>query len=207
MAEIPGVDAHQRLVGIPGRDRLQDVGARRNDLLDAIAGLKFEVLHQAEEQRIGHRDCEQVFLQLQRDAGPLERDVLRDQTDDGRVGRVFGEIDVGEPELVGERLGDLSLRGEIQPDEHHAEPFARAFVLGQSRPEIVFADETRLNEGLTEFFAHSLLGERGLLLGWTHWEARHSVEQNCKAWHAFCRLNYDSDAPPLSCFGQALVRR
>ena len=76
--------AHQRLVGIAGLDRVDDVAARRDDLLDAVAGLELEILHQAEQQRIGHRDRQQVLLEADGDADALERDVLRDQDDGGR---------------------------------------------------------------------------------------------------------------------------
>ena len=68
----------QRLVGIAGGDRLEDVGTRRDDLLDAIAGLELEILHEAEEQRIGHRHGEQVLVEANGDARSLERDVFRE---------------------------------------------------------------------------------------------------------------------------------
>ena len=90
----------ERLVGIPDLNRLEDVAARRDDLLDAVAGLELEILHEAEQQRIGHRHRQQVLLETDGDADALERDVLRDQDDRGRIGRVLGEVDVREPELV-----------------------------------------------------------------------------------------------------------
>ena len=60
----------------------------------------------------------------------------------------------GKAELVGEGLGDLPFGGEIEADEHRAQAFACAFVLGQRRLEIVLSDEARLNQALTELFAH-----------------------------------------------------
>ena len=147
------VRAHQRFVGVAGLDRVDDVGARRHDLLDAVAGLELEILHEAEEQRVGHRDRQQVLLEPDRDADALERDFLRNEHH--RVDRaVLGQVDVGEPELERERLGDLFLSGEIHPHQHDAQPLAGALVLGQSGPQVAFCDEACLNQALTDFLAH-----------------------------------------------------
>ncbi len=45
------------------------------------------------------------------------------------VGRVLGEVEVREAELIGEGLGDLPFGGEVEADEYRAQAFARAFVL------------------------------------------------------------------------------
>ena len=70
-----------------------------DDLLDAIAGLELEILDEAEQQRIGHRDRQQVLLEPDRDADALERDFFRNQDDRRGIGRILGEVDVGEAEL------------------------------------------------------------------------------------------------------------
>ena len=80
------VNLVKRLVGIAVLDRLEDVGPRRDDLPDPVAGLKLEILDQAEEQRIGHRHGQQVLFELDRDTHPLEREVLRNQDDRGGSG-------------------------------------------------------------------------------------------------------------------------
>ena len=150
-ARRPGVVCAERLVGVAGLNRLDDVAARRDDLLDAVAGLEFEILHEAEEQRIRHRHRQQVLLEADGDADALERDFFRNQNDGGRIGRVFGEVDVRKAELEGEGLRDLLLGREIHAHEHHAQAFARALVLGQRGAEILFRDEARLNQALTDF--------------------------------------------------------
>ena len=145
--------AHQRLVGIAGLNRVDDVAARRDDLLDAIAGLELEVLDQAEEQRVGHRDRQQVLFEADGDADALERDFLGNQDDRGRIGRVLGEVDVRKPELERQRLRDLFFGREVHAHEDDAEALAGALVLGQRGLEIVFSDEARLNQALTDLLA------------------------------------------------------
>ena len=131
------MNLRQRLVGIAVLDRLEDVGPRRDDLLDPVAGLELEILDEAEEQRIRHRDGQQVLLEPDRDADALERDVLRNQDDRGRIGRLVGEADVRETQLVGERLGDLFFGREVQADEDGADALAGALVLGERDLEVV----------------------------------------------------------------------
>ena len=123
--------------------------ARRNHLLDAIAGLELEVLHQAEQERVGHRDGEQVLVEANGDARSLERDVLGDQRDDVGVGRILSEVEVRETELVGKGLGDLAFGGEVEADEYRTQAFARAFVFRQRRLQVVFGDEPGLDQALT----------------------------------------------------------
>ena len=147
-------DLDERLVGIALGDRLEDVGAGRDHLLDAITGLELEVLHEAEEQRVGHRHREQVLFETDRDARSFERNVLLDQGHDGRVGRVLREVQVRKAELIREGLGDLAFGGQVQADEHRAQAFARALVFGQRRLQIVLCDEARLDQALTELFSH-----------------------------------------------------
>ena len=145
----------ERLVGIADLNRLENVAARRDDLLDAIAGLEFEILHQAEQQRIGHRHGQQVLLEADGDAHALERDVLRNEDDGGRIGRVLGKADVRKAELHRERFRDLLFGREVHPDEDDTQPLAGALVLDQRVFEIVVADEARLNQALTDFLAQS----------------------------------------------------
>ena len=135
-------------------DRLDDLRARRDDLLDPVAGLELEVLDEREQQRVGHRDRQEVLLDRDGDAGALERNVLRDEDDSGRVGRVLGEVDVCKPELVGERLRDLPLRGQVHPDEYGSQPFAGALVLDERRLQVRLGDESRLDETFTDLLAH-----------------------------------------------------
>ncbi len=146
--------AHQRLVGIPGVDRLVDVAAGRDDLLDAVAGLELEILHQAEQEGIGHRHGQEIFLQLDRNADALERDFLRNQHDGGRIGRVFAEVHVGKAELERERLRNLLFGRQVHAHEHHAQALAGALVLDQRGAEVLFRDEARLNQALTDFLTH-----------------------------------------------------
>ena len=123
--------AHQRLVRVAGLNRVDDVAARRDDLLDAVAGLELEILDEAEQQRIGHRHRQQVLLETDGDAHALERDFLGNQDDGGRIGRVLGEVDVRESELERERLRDLLFGREVHAHEHDAHAFAGALVLRQ----------------------------------------------------------------------------
>ena len=152
--------AHERLVGIPGLDGVDDVHARRDDLLDAVAGLKFEVLNQAEEQRVGHRDGQQVLFQADGHADALERDVFGDQDDGGGVGRVLGEVDVRESELKCQRFRDLFFSREVHAHENDADPLAGTLVLGQRGPQVVFSNEAGLDEALTDFLAQQEPSER-----------------------------------------------
>ena len=80
-----------RLVGIAVLDGLEDVGPRGDDLLDPVAGLELEVLDEAEEQGVGHRDRQQVLLELDGDADALERDVFRNEDDGGGIGRLVAQ--------------------------------------------------------------------------------------------------------------------
>jgi hypothetical protein len=144
----------QRLVGVAGGDGFEDVAARGHDLLDAVTGLELEVLHEAEQQRVGHRHGEQVLLEANGNAGTLERDLLGDERDDGGVGRILREVEIREAQLVGERLGDLALGGQIEAHEHRAQAFARPLVLGQRRLQIVVSDQACLNQALTELLSH-----------------------------------------------------
>ena len=74
----PGLlfDPRERFVGISDLNRFENVSARRDDLLDAIAGLELEILHQAEQQRIGHRHGQQILLETDGDAHALEARLL-----------------------------------------------------------------------------------------------------------------------------------
>ena len=67
--------ANQRLVRVAGFESRPRCRRASHDLLDAIAGLELEILDEAEEQRIRHRDGEQVLLEADRHADALERDV------------------------------------------------------------------------------------------------------------------------------------
>jgi len=146
--------ADQGLVRVAGLDRIHDVGARRHDLFDPIAGLEFEILDEAEKQRIGHCHGKKVLLEPHRHAHSLERHIFRDQDHRGRIGRVLNEVAVGEAELEGERFGDLLFRGEVHPHEHDTNAFAGALVLVERGAEVVFRDEARLDQALTDFFTH-----------------------------------------------------
>ena len=64
------------------------------------------------------------------------------------------EADVREPELVGERLGDLLFGGEVQAYEDRADALAGALVLGQRDLEIVLRNQPRLNQALADFLPH-----------------------------------------------------
>ena len=128
--------------------------ARRDDLLDPVAGLELEILDEAEEQRVGHRDGQQVFLELDRDADALEGDLFRNEDDGGGIGRLVAQARIGKPELVGERLGDLLLGREVQTYEDRADALARALVLGQRCLEIVFRNQPGLNQALADLLPH-----------------------------------------------------
>ena len=78
-------------------DRVHDLAARGDHLLDTVAGLEFEVLHHRELQRVGHGDGELVLLEAHGHAVPLEGHVLRDQDHGHRVRRVVDQVDDGEP--------------------------------------------------------------------------------------------------------------
>jgi hypothetical protein len=144
----------QGFVGISGLYRLEDVAARGDDLLDPVSRLELEVLDQAEEQRVGHGHGEQVLFEPNRDAHPLQRHFLCNQNNRLGIRRILSEVDVWKPELEGERLRNLLLGGEIQPDEYYAEAFSRPLVLSERGPEIVFGDEAGLDQALTNLLAH-----------------------------------------------------
>ena len=77
-------------------------------------------------------------------------------TDDrGRVRRFVAEADVGETQLVGERLGDLFFGREVQAYEDHADAFAGFLVLRERDLEVVLRDQARLDETFPDFLAHS----------------------------------------------------
>src|SRR6185436_7762390 len=127
------VQPRQRLVGIRRMDRVDDLLPCRDDLLDAIAGLELEVLDERKEQRIRHRDRQQVLLDGDGDAGALECNVLWYQNDGCGIGYVLREIDVGEAELIGEGLRNLALGGQVHADEDRPKPLPGALVFGQRR--------------------------------------------------------------------------
>jgi hypothetical protein len=78
-------DARQRLVGVADLNRFENVAARRDDLLDSIPGLELEVLDQAEQQRVGHCDGQQIFFETDCDADALEGDLFGNQNDGRQV--------------------------------------------------------------------------------------------------------------------------
>ncbi len=82
-------------------------------------------------------------------------DVFRNQDDGRRIGRVLGQIDVRKPELMGQRLGNLLLGGEVHPHEHHTQAIACSLVLGQGNLQIGLADQPGLDETFTDFFTHA----------------------------------------------------
>ncbi len=156
----PGV-LRQRLVGIAILDRVQDVGARGHDLLDAVAGLELEILDQAEKERIRHGDCQQVLLELDGDTDALEGDVLGDEHDGRGIGRLVAQADVRKAELVGEGLGDLLFGSEVEAYEDGTDAFAGLLMLREGGLEIVLRDQAGLDETLPDFLAHSFLYLRG----------------------------------------------
>ena len=83
-----------------------DFVARRDGLPDSIAGPKLEVLHQREHEGVRHRHREDLLLHSHSDAVARERDVFGDQDNRGGIRGGFGQIDVREPELIGQRLGN-----------------------------------------------------------------------------------------------------
>ena len=131
-----------------------------HDLLDPIPGLKFQVLHEAEQQRVGHGHCQQILFELDGNAHALERNFFGNEDDCGRLGWIFAEIDVRKAELIGERFGNLFLGGEIHAHEHGAKSIARSTVLGQRRLEVLVGDQARLNQTLADLFAHSPIFRR-----------------------------------------------
>jgi hypothetical protein len=153
LAAALGCRPHQRFVGVARLNGFVDVVAGRDHLLDAIAGLELEVLDEAEEQRIGHRDRQQVFFEGRGDADAFQRDFFGNQDDRGRVRRVFGQVDVRKSELECQRLRYLFFRRKVHPYEHHADAFAGTLVLCQSRLEVVFRNEAGLNQALTDLLA------------------------------------------------------
>ena len=68
-------------------------------------------------------------------------------------GGFSARLTYGKPELERERLRDLLFGREVHAHEHDAQPFAGALVLGQRGLEIVFGDEARLDQALTDFLA------------------------------------------------------
>ena len=72
------------------------------------------------QQRVCHGHGQQVLFELHRHAHTLQRDFFRDEDDRYRIGRVLTEVDVRETKLVGERLGNLLLGGEIHAHEDRA---------------------------------------------------------------------------------------
>ena len=153
LAAARGRRAHQRFVRVAGLNGVVDVLAGRDDLLDAVAGLELEILDQAEQQRIGHRDRQQVLLEADGHAHALQRDFFGNQDDRGRVGRVLGQIDVRKPELERQRLRDLLFSREVHAHENDADAFPGTLVFRQRGLEIFFSDEAGLNQALTDFLA------------------------------------------------------
>ena len=146
--------ARERLVRIPGGDGIDDLCARRDDLLDPVAGLKLEILHEREQQRVGHRHGQRVPFDGDGDAVALQRDFLRNQVDRCGIRGMLDQVDVREPELVRERLRNLALRRKIHPDQHGSQAFAGALVLDQGLLQVFFSDDPRLAETFTDHRAH-----------------------------------------------------
>ena len=146
--------AHQRLVRIAGLDGVDDVAARGDDLLDAVACLELQILNQAEEERIGHRDRQQVLFQPDGDAHTLERNLFGNQNNSRRIGRVLGEVDVRESELERQRLRDLLFSREVHAHENDTHAFSGTLMFCQRLPEVVFSDKACLNQAFTDFLAH-----------------------------------------------------
>jgi hypothetical protein len=159
----PGlVGARKRFIGVAALDGLDDVAACGDHLLDSVPGLELQVLHEAEKERIRHRDRQQVLLEADRHAHTFERNFLRYQDDRDRIGRVFSQVDVRKPQLQGKCLRNLFFRRQIHPDEDDAEPFARALVLPERSLEVVVRDEPGLNQAFSDLLAHSPLLRNGI---------------------------------------------
>ena len=112
-----------------------------------------QVLDQAEEQRVRHREGEEVLFSL------TATQIRFSATSFGISTIATGSggsstSSVWEPELVGQRLRDLFFSGEIQADEHGADALAGGLVLGQRDLEIIFGDEPGLNQTLADLLTH-----------------------------------------------------
>src|SRR5688572_11741406 len=84
----------------------------------------------------------------------LRAHILGDEDYGRGIRRVFREVGIGKTELIGERLRDLPLGRQIQPDKHRSQAFAGPFVLYQCRLQVFFGDDPRLAETFTDHRTH-----------------------------------------------------
>jgi hypothetical protein len=72
----------------------------------------------------------------------LLRDFHGDEDDGRRIRGLFAEAGIRKSELVGERLGDLLFRREIQTYENCADALVGPLVLRKRDLQSVFGDQT-----------------------------------------------------------------
>jgi hypothetical protein len=111
--------AHQRLVRIAGLNGFENVAGVATSA-DAIPGLEPDP-DQAEEQRIGHRDRQQVLSRLT--ATHTRFSDTSWESAHSRSG-VLREVDAWKAEPKGERFRDLFFSREVHAHEHDANAFA-----------------------------------------------------------------------------------
>src|SRR5207244_4017870 len=69
---------------------------------------------------------------------------------------LVAQADVGKPQLVSERLGDLLFRSEIEAYEYGTDAFAGFLMVGERDLKVVLRDQPRLYETFPDFLAHSI---------------------------------------------------
>jgi hypothetical protein len=97
-----------------------------------VAGDRADVVEREHVRRVGHRDDELAVLPPDRDRLVAAGDRLADEADRRRVDARVGEVEILEPDLLGERADEVGLGDRPRLDEDAAELFARPRLLVQA---------------------------------------------------------------------------
>ncbi len=131
-------------------DRLHDLRGRGDDHLHFGFRHRLDVVDREDVRRVGHRDDELAVFPRDRDRLVSPRDRLCDERRDRGVDDAVRQVDELEPDLVRERTDELGLGDDALLDQQAPEGLARLVLLGRSRVELCFGEETFGNEKVTQ---------------------------------------------------------
>ena len=130
-----GVDAEVAV------DRRRELGRARDDRLHLASGDGPDVVEREHVRRVGHRDDELPVLPADRDGLVAAGDGLAHEAHGRRVDRGVGEVEVLEPDLLGEGADEVGLGDRAELDEDPAELLARPHLVVQGRVELGLGQE------------------------------------------------------------------
>ena len=145
-------DRPRRAVVLVDRLAQRDLGG--HDRLDVVAGHELDVVHREHVGRVAHRDRQRRAGLVHREDTVLAGDLARHDLDDGRVDLEVREVDRGDAELLGERLGDVALGNRPDPHQGLADLAALFALELERRFQLLLRDELLLEKEISEFYGH-----------------------------------------------------